>query len=168
MNPLDTHARPTRRDLLESLAASGVAWWLPGCASAPAARELDEPAAHALAKEAYVYAYPLAYVARLRHTRLTQPDPVAKVPQRWNAFQHLNAAITPATVGAPQTDTFYSRLWHDVGREPLLITVPPTDGRYWSLQMVDYFGTTFGLPNRRNLTRSTVIAIVGPHWQGAR
>lgn len=155
---------PTRRQLLRGIGAAGLTTLMPGWALA--AGELDEESAYKLAKEAYLYAYPLAYFARLRHTRFTQPDPVSKVAHRWNTFGHLNAVVTPATPGAPQTDTFYSRLWHDVGREPLLIRVPKTDGRYWSLQICDYFGTTFGLPNRRNVTAETVIAIVGPEWKG--
>lgn len=159
MTDLDLHL--TRRRLLGTLAVIGL---LPGCATRTP--PLSEDEAYRLAKEAYLYAYPLAYFARLRHTRLTQPDPVAKAPQRWNAFQHLNAVITPDTPGAPQTDTFYSRLWHDVSREPLLISVPETDGRYWSLQICDYFGTTFGMPNRRTVRGPTLIAIVGPDWRG--
>jgi len=155
----------TRRQMLAGLATASAAAALPGCAS-PAA-VLDETQAHELARQAFLYAYPMAYFARLRRVRLSQPDPVAKATQRWNAFQHLNAVITPETPGAPQTDTFYSRLWHDVSREPLLISVPATDGRYWSLQNCDYLGTTFGMPNRRTVRGPTLVAIVGPNWRGA-
>jgi hypothetical protein len=127
----------------------------------------SEDDAYQLAKQAYLYGYPLAYFARLRHTRFTQPDPITRVQQRWNVFSHLNAAITPATPGAPQTDTFYSRLWIDVSTEPLMIRIPATDGRYWSLQMIDYFGQTFGLPNRRSHKEASVIAVVSPGWRGS-
>lgn len=156
---------PSRRRCLQTLAAAGCAPLLAACATT--ARELDEASPFELAREAYLYAYPLAYFARLRHARFTQPDPILRVAASWNAFGHLNETITPASVGAPQTDTFYSRLWTDVTREPLLIRVPASDGRYWSLQLCDFFGTTYGMPNRRNTRGETWIAIVGPQWNGS-
>lgn len=154
----------SRRQVLRCAAAAGLASALPGLVRA--ADDLDEEGAYRLAREAYLYAYPLAYFARLRHTRFTEPDPVLGRPARWNRFDHQSAVVTPATVGAPQTDTFYSRLWTDVTREPLLVRVPKTDGRYWSLQCCDFLGTTYGMPNRRNIVGETWIAIVGPGWQG--
>jgi len=157
-----------RRGFVGSLAALAGASILPGCAQlAPLPSVTDEDSAYQLAKEAFLYAYPMAYFARLRHARMTQIDPVTQARMRWNTFAHLNAAVTPATVGAPQTDTFYSRLFHDVTAEPLIIRVPATHGRYWSLQLCDYFGYTFGMPNRRNTTGASVLAIVGPQWEGS-
>ena len=156
-----------RRTLLQALIAAGTLPYIAGCATGTAtSAPLDEESAFALGLEAYVYAYPMAYFARLRHVRMTVPDPVAKVVSRWNEWRHRSAVITPEIPGAPQTDTLYSSLWLDVRNEPVVLTIPKMDGRYWSIQCSDMLGTTYGLPNRRNLPDGGRVAVVGPQWKG--
>jgi hypothetical protein len=74
--------------------------------------------------------------------------------------------VTPESSGAPQTDTLYGSVWMDVGAEPYIMRIPKSDGRYWSIQMIDLFGQTFGLPSRRAFKAEEVVAIVGPGWKG--
>lgn len=149
-----------RRAVLTGLATAAAGVALPSCATAPT--ELNAEAAYALGREAYRYAFPLIYFARLRHRALSAED--GGVPL--NGWRHSTQVVTPDAVGAPQTDTLYSRLWADLSTEPLLLRIPQMDGRYWSIQCCDFFGVTYGLSNRRNTTGETLIALVGPTWRG--
>ncbi len=160
-----------RRSLLKVMASAGAlgaVGGVTGCAQLAGVAPLDEDSAYALALEAYVYAYPLEYFARLRHLRLTAPDPVAKVRAQWGEWLHRSVVVTPDVPGAPQTDTLYSNVWLDLSMygEPVVLTIPKMDGRYWSIQCSDFMGTTFGLPSRRSMPEGGAVAIVGPGWSG--
>jgi hypothetical protein len=163
--------RYRRRDLLKAIAALGAVGalsGLPGPKVFADGTPLNEEAAYKLAMEAYVYGYPLIYFARLRYARMMEGDPMVKTRQRWGwgEWVHRVVPVTPAVSGAPQTDTLYSNLWLDLHAEPYILTVPKMDGRYWSLQFCDLFGSTYGLPNRHSLPKGGRVAVVGPNWQG--
>lgn len=158
-----------RRELLKTMAtlgAVGALSALPGGRLLAAGNALDEEGAYRMGLQAYVYGYPLIYFARLRYQRMMDGDPMLKRRHLWGEWLHRDAVVTPEVVGAPQTDTLYSNLWLDLHREPYILTIPRMDGRYWSVQFCDLFGTTFGLPNRRNLPHGGRVAVVGPNWSG--
>lgn len=160
-----------RRGFVQAMLAGGFAGSLGalgGCASVDDDKALDEEGAYQLGLNAYVYGYSMIYFARLRYQRMAgMPDPVAKRFLPLGGWLHRNAVVTPLTAGAPQTDTLYSTLWLDLRREPFVLTIPPMDGRYWSIQCCDMQGVTFGLPSRRTLPAGGRIALVGPDWKGA-
>src|SRR5207302_8209497 len=57
--------------------------------------------------------------------------------------------------------------WYDVTREPLVIDVPDSGGRYYLLPMMDLWTDVFASPGKRTTgTGPQRYAIVGPHWQG--
>ena len=120
-----------------------------------------------LARELYFYAFPLAYFARYRHAGVTQTDRLVRKRLTINAWAHADQIVTPESFGAPQTDTLYSLLVADLTAEPVLIRIPQMDGRYWSIQCCDFFGTTFAMINRRNTQKASLVALVGPDWKGA-
>jgi hypothetical protein len=68
----------------------------------------------------------------------------------------------------PNADTLYTSLNYEVSTEPLIITVPDSDGRYYLLPFLDYWTDVFAVPGKRTTgTGSLVFAIVGPNWRGA-
>lgn len=155
-----------RRALLKAILAASGAATLSGCASMTALGETEEERAYRLASEAYIYAYPLIYFAKLRYSRMVKGDPVTGEKHRWGAWAHRNKVVTPEIQGAPQVDTFYSNGWLDLGHEPFLLRIPKMDGRYWSVQCCDLFGTTYGMANRRTFKEGALIALTGPDWNG--
>jgi len=65
-------------------------------------------------------------------------------------------------------DTLYSFLWFDVTREPLVLDVPDSGGRYYLLPMLDMWTDIFASPGKRTSgTQPQTYAISGPGWQGA-
>jgi hypothetical protein len=161
-----TQNKITRRGLIGAAAVAGIGTTLPASQAEPAPKASAEDAAYALGLEAYTYAYPLIYFARIRYNGFMIGDAVMKTKARWGAWTIRNVPATPEMVGAPQTDTLYGSVWLDLGTEPYIMQVPKTDGRYWSIQMCDLFGETYGLPSRRAFKSAETVGIVGPGWNG--
>src|SRR3546814_4137500 len=67
----------------------------------------------------------------------------------------------------PNADTLYSTLWFDVGKEPLILTLPDTAGRYHVVPIMDMWTEVFAtLGTRTTGNDGGTVALVGPHWQG--
>jgi hypothetical protein len=118
--------------------------------------------------EAYIYGYPLVLmdVTRQVMTAVSQAgEPKAPV----NQFLHLRRFPDPAftDVVSPNADTLYSTAWLDLGREPMVLSVPEVEKRYYLMPMLDAWTNVFSSPG----TRTTGVgrgdfAILGPGWRG--
>ena len=135
--------------------------------TAQPAREQD---AYATAIDAYIYLYPLVTmdVTRLQLTNV--PEDKAKGPQGpMNEFHHFRAFpdVKFRTVVRPNFDTLYSILWADMTREPIIVSVPDSGGRYYLLPMLDMWTDVFASPGWRTTgTKLGHYAYVPPGWQG--
>ena len=122
-------------------------------ASVSAARPSDQIGE--VAVSAYLYAYPLISMemARRISTNVADTRQFAKAPM--NQFAHVPAFpdATYTDIVRPNADTLYSLLWFDVSKEPLLISVPDSGGRYYLLPMYDMWTDVF---------QSTALARPGP------
>jgi hypothetical protein len=138
---------------------------IPTAASAtghPTAAEI-----RAIAATAYTFAYPLVLIDVTRRTDLERRARAGL--QGANHFVH--AQVFPddhsRIVIRPNADTLYSIAWLDLSREPILLHVPDTHGRYYVMQLLDAWTETFDMPGKR--TRGTGagwFGIVGPGWKG--
>jgi hypothetical protein len=111
-----------------------------------------------IAERAYTFAYPMVL---MEYTRRGAPSS--------NAFAHLQQFPdnTFRQVIRPNADTLYSSAWLDLSKEPLMLHVPDTHGRYYLMQMMDAWTETFAAPGARTTgTGEGWFAIVGPGWKG--
>ena len=125
--------------------------------------------AQTIAQEAYIYFYPLVImdVSRKHFTNIEEGKMFARGPM--NTFAHART-FPPATFrGATHAnfDTLYSVGWLDLTKEPVVISVPDTQGRYYLLQMLDMWTDSFaGVGKRTTGTGAGNFVVVGPGWQG--
>jgi hypothetical protein len=136
--------------------------------SAAAGEPPDDETAE-IAVEAYVYAYPLVLMDVTRQALTNVETVTANGRAPVNQFGHRrdfpDAEFTE--VVRPNADTLYSSLWFDVSKEPLLIRVPDSGGRYYLLPLLDLWTDIFASPGKRTTgTAAQTFAIVGPKWDG--
>jgi hypothetical protein len=112
------------------------------------------------ATEVYVYALPLVLMD------LTKQVQTAKAPV--NTFQsRRGGASAAAEVVDPNPDVLYSEAWLDLTREPIVLSVPDTRGRYYVMAMLDAWTNVFQSTGKRTTgTKKGDFAIVGPKWKG--
>jgi hypothetical protein len=138
-------------------------------AAAPAkAATVSEDEARAIATEAYLYFYSLVTMDITRK-QLTNVEAGSKGfggPPNW--FDNVQAYPTAEdkTVVRPNFDTLYSSAWLDLAEEPLVISVPDTNGRYYLLPMLDMWTNVFASPGWRTTgTEAQTLLIAPPGWR---
>jgi hypothetical protein len=95
--------------------------------------------ARTIAKEAYLYGFPLVDRYRIQHSYFAdRGSPEFKAP--WNTLFNNARVYTPddKAIQTPNSDTPYSYVGADLRAEPVVFAVPAVDkGRYYSLQFID-------------------------------
>lgn len=125
--------------------------------------------ARAIAKEAYIYGYPMADGYRIQHAYFVdRASPEFKAP--WNQICNIPRVFTPddKAVQTPNSDTPYSMVGLDLRREPIVLTVPKIDEeRYFSIQLIDAYTHNFAyIGSRATGNGGGSYLIVGPGWKG--
>lgn len=140
-----------------------------GIASRAEAASISEEEAQAIGVEAYLYFYPLILmdITRLQSTNVQAGKEPLKGPM--NTFANA-AAYPPAdfkTVVRPNFDTLYSTAWLDLSKEPMVISVPDTQGRYYLLPMLDMWTDVFASPGWPTTgTQAQSFLVTPPGWTG--
>jgi hypothetical protein len=135
---------------------------------APKAQAITEEEAHAIGVDAYLYFYPLVSmdITRLQGTNVVSPKGLSSPP---NSFANA-PAYPPADekiVVRPNFDTLYSVAWLDLTKEPLVVSVPDTGGRYYLLPMLDMWTDVFASPGWRTTgTEAGNFLVTPPGWSG--
>ena len=126
--------------------------------------------AHALGVEAYVYLYPLLMMDATRRQMTNLPAGEAPGFGPMNAFHHIRAFPTAEfrAVVRPNFDTLYSVAWLDLAREPMVVSVPDTGGRYYLLPLYDMWTDAFAVPGSRTSgTGAGRFVVAHTGWDGA-
>jgi hypothetical protein len=152
--------------LIALLAASFA---LPALTSSRAA-DLTPAEARAIAKEAYIYGFPIVDNYRIQHAYwVDKTTPEYKGP--WNQIWNSARVYTPAdtAIQTPNSDTPYSFVGADLRSEPLVLTVPAIEKeRYFSVQLIDYYTFNFDyIGTRTTGNGGGSFLLAGPGWKGA-
>ncbi|MEA1834495.1 DUF1254 domain-containing protein [Methylobacterium durans] len=122
-----------------------------------------------LATEAYIYGYPLVTMEMTRRvlTNVAAPeDKSAPMGQFANMRTYPDAQFRAVT--APNADTLYSSAFVDVGKDPVLLSIPEADGRYFLMPMLSAWTDVFAVPGKRTTgTGPQTYFIAGPGWSGS-
>ena len=123
----------------------------------------------AIAKEAYIYAYPMVDAYRIEYAYFidkTNPEykgPANKLINMAHVFTSKDKAVQ-----TPNSDTPYSMAGLDLRTEPMMLTIPKIEGnRYFSFQLVDLYTHNFDyIGSRTTGNDGGVFMIAGPNWKG--
>jgi len=135
-----------------------------------AAEKLTASEAKQLAADAYYYAYPIVSMDTTMRQSTNVPD-ANTTPMRAPINQFAHARAYPKAdqkdVVRFNFDTLYSLAWIDPTREPIVLSVPDTGGRYYLLEMLDMWSDVFAVVGSRTTgTKAGSFAIVAPGWSG--
>jgi hypothetical protein len=134
------------------------------------AQNASDKEAYEIARDAYVYAYPLLLSDLTLRQQTNFAEPTGKLAQApLNQFSHARE-FTPAdwkVVVRPNVDTLYSPATLDLGPEPVVLSVPATD-RYFVMPMMSLWTDMFAVPGTRTTGRNSArdFLLVGPNWWG--
>lgn len=122
-----------------------------------------------IAKQAYVYGYPLVDNYRILYSyAVDKSDPEYKGPM--NQVHNTARVYTPddKAIQTPNSDTPYSSAILDLRAEPMVVTLPAIEkGRYYSVQMIDLYTFNFDyLGTRTTGNGGGDFLVAGPGWKG--
>jgi hypothetical protein len=126
--------------------------------------------ARAAAKDGYVYGYPLVLMDVSRAKLTNVPNALRPGLAPINQFGNIKTFpdATFNDVVSPNADTLYSSAWLDLAKEPVVLSVPDTQGRYYLMPMLDAWTNVFASPGKRTTgTGKGNFAITGPAWASA-
>ena len=128
---------------------------------------VTEEEAYASGVQAYLYFYPLVSMD-LTRKQLTNVEPGKGIGGPLNTFVNIPAypAADMRVVVRPNFDTLYSSAWLDLTKEPVIVSVPDTTGRFYLLPMLDMWTDVFASPGWRTTgTQAGDFIIVPPRWR---
>jgi hypothetical protein len=147
-------------------------WPVQAAAQAPGTEDALAPAnARAVAKEAFIYGFPLVDSYRIQYSYFVdRGGPEYKT--RWNEIFNNARVYTPddQAIQTPNADTPYSYIGADLRAEPLVLFVPKVEkGRYYSLQFIDMYTFNFAYVGSRTTGNDAGhFLLAGPSWNGEK
>src|SRR5262249_30010855 len=103
-----------------------------------AAETISERDAHSIGVTAYLYFYPLVTMDLTRKQLTNVAKASGGINSPMNTFANIPEypTATMKVVVRPNFDTLYSSAWLDLTKEPMIVSVPNTQGRYYLLPML--------------------------------
>jgi len=129
--------------------------------------------AYSVGLQAYVFGLPLAVFER-EYTKRTDAEKIARIRHLCpcamiNEMGH-NEKLATADHDlpySPNNDTVYSGALVDASDEPIIISLPDIEDRYWSLEVADpYAENNFYLGSRASDGKGGHHALIAPGWKG--
>jgi hypothetical protein len=121
------------------------------------------------AVEAYIWAYPMVSIGVTCALVTNVPKPLPNAHAPINSFGSVSKLYTAANkdVVSSNVDNMYSSAFLDLTQGAAKISVPATNGRYYSLQLLDAYSNDFDyIGSRATGTDVGIYLIVGPDWNG--
>ena len=124
--------------------------------------------AHDIGVNAYLYFYSPVTMDVTRRQLINYAPGQSPIGGPMNSFANVAAYPTAdlKAVVRPNFDTLYSSGWLDLTKEPLIVSVPDTGGRYYLLPMLDMWTDVFASPGWRTTgTQAGNFLVTPPGWR---
>jgi hypothetical protein len=133
--------------------------------------ELSAEEAKAIAKEAYIYGFPIVMTYKAMFNYVVDRDS----PEYKGPFNQLGCEarlFTPEdkAVVTPNADTPYCMFWMDTRSEPMVLTVPEMEpARFYHFQLIDLYTHNFAYAGTLTTGNGAgKYLIAGPDWDGEK
>jgi hypothetical protein len=86
-----------------------------------------------------------------------------------NEFSHVRKLATPEDtwVVTPNNDTYYSRAWLDLSKEPIILHIPEIKNRFFAFPIGDFYHDAVATLGWWNVGENGGdFALTAPNWQG--
>jgi hypothetical protein len=143
-----------------------------GVAGGSCINSLSSPvaqAAYATGLLGVSYGYPLVDLLAQMHNETHHLAGGQQVFAPLNDYYRFRELLTPSTQGnlrAPNADTLYLNAWVDLRTGPVVLHVPDTADRYYTLALMDLYSLPVHIGRRTTGTREGRYALVPPGWKG--
>lgn len=137
--------------------------------TAPRAETVTPEVAQSIARDAYVYFYPLITMDVTRKQLTNVEAGKSELGGPMNTFNNVPAfpSADARAVVRPNFDTLYSSAWLDLTKEPVIVSAPDTNGRFYLLPMLDMWSDVFAAPGSRTTgTQEGHFVLTPPGWTG--
>lgn len=118
--------------------------------------------------DAYLYGYPLMMMEATKRVRTNTNLPTKKGVAPVNQFGSIGGYpdATFTDVVRPNVDTYYSMLWFDLKKEPMVVQIPETK-HYYLMPIIDAYTNVIGSPGSRTTGQKKYeFVVVGPNYKG--
>ncbi len=118
--------------------------------------------------QAYLYGFPLV-VMDLTKDQGTAAATAGEITAPINQFAVMTKYPDASFRAVPRTglDTLFATAWADLDKEPLVLSVPDTNGRYYVIALFDMWSNVFtSIGKRTTGTGAANFLIAGPRWRG--
>ena len=124
--------------------------------------------AYKIAKDAYIFCFPLNYYYRTIHSQILDPSNKKTIGDfgKWRHDGLAKPSDTDTTMA--NNDTPYSWAWVDVRSEPWVLVQPPADGdRFYSSVWGDLWGHIIDYPGSTNDgQKGGIYLLASTAWKG--
>jgi hypothetical protein len=118
--------------------------------------------------EAYIYGFPMIMMdlTKTAGTAASTPGEMSAPVNQFSVMTRYPDASFRA-VARTGLDTLFAVSWADLDKEPLVLSVPDTNGRYYVIALFDMWSNVFASIGKRTTgTSAANFLIAGPGWQG--
>ena len=160
-SPTSNAASPMERPSKGTQTIGGLT--LPTSKGRPTPQEAEQ-----IAKAAYVYGFPLVTMNATK-AQLTNVPAAETFSAPVNQFNTPSTPVTPAFTAVPAApvDVLFSNAWLDLSKEPLVFTMPNTNGVYNQMTILSGWTNVLAAPGKRTTgTGGGNFLIAGPCWRG--
>lgn len=128
---------------------------------------VPDPSVVKTAEDAYTFAIPLVLMDITRRQASDKAaNPLAAAENTFNHMSVFPDADFRAVVRA-NADTYYSTAWLNLEKEPMVLSLPDTKGRYYMMPLMDAYTNVFASPGSRTTgNKPGNFLVTGPKWSG--
>jgi len=121
-----------------------------------------------LAVQAATYGSSIVGIYNLRNTVAVGPHPKVAPNELWRLTDIATPAIAAeAGYVTPNVNTIYGFGLMDLAQEPIIVTAPDSNGRYYMVEIVDMWNNAFAYAAGKEIGyKGGKYALVGPGWNG--